>query len=92
VNCSRECTPPYLFIGISNLLQPAQEEVVLGQFSTYLASWDVPLLPTPIHTLPNILLYICEHFANFIRELLVNIASALDLDSRAKARFITREE
>jgi hypothetical protein len=26
--------------GISNLLQPAQAEVVLGQPSTYLASWD----------------------------------------------------
>ncbi len=34
------CTPPYLFTGISNLLQPAQAEVVLGQRSTYLASWS----------------------------------------------------
>jgi hypothetical protein len=25
--------------GISNLLQPAQAELVLGQLSTYLASW-----------------------------------------------------
>jgi hypothetical protein len=36
---SREWTPPYLSTGISNLLQPAQAEVVLGQRSTYLASW-----------------------------------------------------
>jgi hypothetical protein len=36
---SRECTPAYLSTGISNLLQPAQTEVVLGQLSTYLASW-----------------------------------------------------
>jgi hypothetical protein len=28
-----------LTTGISNLLQPAQAEVVLGQLSTYLASW-----------------------------------------------------
>jgi hypothetical protein len=28
---------------ISNLLQPAQAEVVLGQLSTYLASWDGPM-------------------------------------------------
>jgi hypothetical protein len=39
VQCSRECTLPYLSTGISNLLQPAQAEVVLGQRSTYLASW-----------------------------------------------------
>jgi hypothetical protein len=41
VQISRECTPPspYLSTGISNLLQPAQAEVVLGQPSTYLASW-----------------------------------------------------
>jgi hypothetical protein len=36
---SRECTPPYLSTGISNLLQPAQARVVLGQLSTYLTSW-----------------------------------------------------
>jgi hypothetical protein len=30
---SRESTPPYLSSGISNLLQPAQAEVVLGQRS-----------------------------------------------------------
>ncbi len=36
---NRECTPPYLSTGISNLLQPAQAEVVLGQLSTYLVSW-----------------------------------------------------
>jgi hypothetical protein len=35
---SRECTPPYLSTGKSNLLQPAQAEVVLGQLSMYLAS------------------------------------------------------
>ncbi len=40
---SRECTPPYLPTGISNLLQPAQAEVVLGQRSTYLASWDITI-------------------------------------------------
>jgi hypothetical protein len=39
VQISRECTPPYLSTGISNLLQPAQAEVVLGQLSAYLASW-----------------------------------------------------
>jgi hypothetical protein len=39
VQISWECTPPYLFTGISNLLQPAQAEVLLGQRSTYLASW-----------------------------------------------------
>ncbi len=36
---SKECTAPYLSTGISNLLQPAQAEVVLGQLSTYLAPW-----------------------------------------------------
>jgi hypothetical protein len=36
VQISRECTPPYLSTGISNLLQPAQAEVVLGHLSTYL--------------------------------------------------------
>jgi hypothetical protein len=41
VQSSRECTPSYLSTGISNLLQPAQAEVVLGQLSTYLASWGV---------------------------------------------------
>jgi hypothetical protein len=30
MHSSRECTPPYLSTGISNLLQPAQAEVVLG--------------------------------------------------------------
>jgi hypothetical protein len=39
VQISRECTPPYLSTGISNLLQPAQAEVVMGQRSMYLASW-----------------------------------------------------
>jgi hypothetical protein len=39
VQISRECTPPYLYTGISNLLQPAWAEVVLGQLSRYLASW-----------------------------------------------------
>jgi hypothetical protein len=39
VQISRECTPSYLSTGIPNLLQPAQAEVVLGQCSTYLASW-----------------------------------------------------
>jgi hypothetical protein len=41
VQISRECTPPYLSTGISNLLQPAQAEVVLGQLSAYLAFWVV---------------------------------------------------
>jgi hypothetical protein len=36
---SRECTPGYLSTGISNLLQSAQAEVVLGHLSTYLVSW-----------------------------------------------------
>jgi hypothetical protein len=35
VQSSRECTLPCLSTGISNLLQPAQAEVVLGQLSTY---------------------------------------------------------
>jgi hypothetical protein len=39
VQISKEWSPPYLSTGISNLLQPAQAEVVLGQLSTYLASW-----------------------------------------------------
>ncbi len=39
MHISRGCTPPYLSTRISNLLQPAQAEVVLGQPSTYLASW-----------------------------------------------------
>jgi hypothetical protein len=47
VQSSRECTPSYLSTGISNLLQPAQAEVVLGQRSTYLASWVSSLPSTP---------------------------------------------
>jgi hypothetical protein len=39
VQISRECIPPYLSTGISNLREPAQAEVVLGQRSMYLASW-----------------------------------------------------
>jgi hypothetical protein len=39
VQISREFTAPYLSTGISNLLQPDQAEVMLGQLSTYLASW-----------------------------------------------------
>jgi hypothetical protein len=39
VQISWECTPRYQSAGISNLLQPAQSEVVSGQLSTYLASW-----------------------------------------------------
>jgi hypothetical protein len=34
-----------------------------------------PLPPTP--TLPYTVLFICEHFENFVRELLVNFASGL---------------
>jgi hypothetical protein len=41
VRISWECTPPYLSTGKSDLLQPVQAEVVLGQLSTYLASWIV---------------------------------------------------
>jgi hypothetical protein len=41
VQYSRECTPSDLSIGISNLLQLAQAEVVLGQLSIYLASWVI---------------------------------------------------
>ncbi len=48
VQISRECTPPYLSTGISNLLQPAQAEVVLGQRSTYLASWNPPTSYFPV--------------------------------------------
>jgi hypothetical protein len=43
VQSSRECTPPYLSTGISNLLQPAQAEVMLGHLSTYLASGARPV-------------------------------------------------
>jgi hypothetical protein len=43
MHCSRECTPPDLFTGISNLLQPAQAEVELGQLSWLLASWLLPV-------------------------------------------------
>jgi hypothetical protein len=32
----------YIYPGISNLLQPAQAEVVLGQLSMYFASWNQP--------------------------------------------------
>ncbi len=39
VQSSKECTPPYPSSRISNLLQPAQAEVVLGQLFAYLASW-----------------------------------------------------
>jgi hypothetical protein len=39
VQISWEYTPPDLSTGISNLLQPAQAEVVVGQLSMYLASW-----------------------------------------------------
>ncbi len=35
VQISRECTPLYLSTGISNLLQPAQAEVVLGSKTLY---------------------------------------------------------
>jgi hypothetical protein len=38
VQIIRECTPSYLSTGISNLLQPAQAEVVLGQLSMSSAS------------------------------------------------------
>jgi hypothetical protein len=48
VQISWECTPSYLSTGISNLLQPAQTEVVLGQRSTYLASWDRPHILHPL--------------------------------------------
>jgi hypothetical protein len=43
VQSSRVCTSSYLSTGVSNLLQPAQAEVVLGQLSTYLASWVIAL-------------------------------------------------
>ncbi len=45
VQISWERTLPYLSTGISNLLQPAQAEAVLGQRSRFLASWDQPLPP-----------------------------------------------
>ncbi len=48
---SRECTPSDLSTGISNLLQPAQAEVVLGQLSTYVASWVLP--PRRVTTEPE---------------------------------------
>jgi hypothetical protein len=56
VHCSSECTPPDLSTGISNLLQPAQAEVVLGHLSTYLASWIIDSWGKSVRT--TILLYI----------------------------------
>jgi hypothetical protein len=44
VQTSRESIPLDLSTGISNLLQPAQTEVVLGQHSMYLVSWGNTLL------------------------------------------------
>jgi hypothetical protein len=49
VQSSRECTPSDLSTGISNLLQPAQAEVVLGQLSSYLASWINILVPVALY-------------------------------------------
>ncbi len=57
VHSGRECTPPYLSTGISNLFQPAQAEVVSGQLSTYLASWDASLPPPQTPTLPDTVMY-----------------------------------
>jgi hypothetical protein len=48
VQSSRECTPPYLSTGISNLLQPAQVEVVLSQHSSHLVSWVPPYSPSTV--------------------------------------------
>jgi hypothetical protein len=53
VQISWECTPPYLSTGISNLLQPAQAEAVLGQHSTYLASWEKTTIRLGIEGLHN---------------------------------------
>ncbi len=50
VQISKECTPSYLSTGISNMLQPAQAEAVLGQRSTYLASWISPPSASPTPT------------------------------------------
>jgi hypothetical protein len=47
VQSSKECTPPDLSTGISNLLRPLQAEVVLGQLSMNFASW-VSTLTTDI--------------------------------------------
>jgi hypothetical protein len=44
-----EYTPPYPSTGISNLLQPALAEGVLGQLSMYLASWVYTGLLARIH-------------------------------------------
>jgi hypothetical protein len=44
---------------------------------------DARLPPPPPPTLPDRYLYVCEHFANKVRELLVNIASegsAIEVD------------
>jgi hypothetical protein len=53
VQISRECTPSYLFTGISNLLQPAQTEAVLGQLSTYFASWLTTAVPAALKILQS---------------------------------------
>jgi hypothetical protein len=80
VQISRECTPPYLSTGISNLLQPAQAEVVLGQLSTYLASWSAVfslIAPRPperhSHTTGYIDIgpVIAKHFFNLISQLVI---------------------
>jgi hypothetical protein len=52
VTISWEFTPPYLSSGISNLLQPAQTEVVLGQLSTYVDSWEIHFAKQLVQTSP----------------------------------------
>ncbi len=51
VKISRECTPSPT-LGTSNLLQPAQAEVMLGQLSTYLASWRTMYLARRVQRVP----------------------------------------
>jgi hypothetical protein len=53
VHISRECSPPYLSTGVSNLLQPTQAEVGLGQLSMYLASWVYTVCDSPTQPLPT---------------------------------------
>jgi hypothetical protein len=51
-----------LSTGISNLLQPAKAEVMLGQLSTYLASWRSPTTVRKIGLIKKLktLKHICQ--------------------------------
>jgi hypothetical protein len=70
-HCSRECTPPYLSTGISNLLQPVQADVVLGHLSIYLASWVAT--PCSVHNILRLLTStyaLCSYRKDFVMSVL----------------------